>query len=207
MDGKLIYISGSMGGSKSLRLLALAHNLFENNIEFLLLKPSIDTRESDSVVRSRAGLERPCTLIDKDDNLFDIINEYKELLNKQGKELLYILIDECQFLTSKQVEELSQIADTLHITAYCYGLRTDFQSHLFEGSKRLFELADKVEFVKSMCACGNRAIMNARFVDGEIVTDGDQVFIGGEESYTPLCRKCYMEKINEKKSRENCQKN
>ncbi len=193
-----------MGGGKSLRLLSTAYNFSEKNIEYLILKPSIDTRENAPIVKSRVGLERPCTLIDKDDNIFSIVSSYANILESQFQHLLYVLVDEAQFLTSQQVEQLAQIADQLNISVYCYGLKTDFQTYLFEGSKRLFELADEFEEVKSRCECGNKTMVNARFNgDGELVTEGEQIQIGGDETYTAICRKCYFEKLMEKNKEEN----
>lgn len=202
---KLIYYYGSMASSKTLRLLSTAYNFEEKGVQIMVLKPSVDTRDGDNVIHSRAGLERKCVMIDKDVNLYNVVNTYAKVLSAQFEQLKWVIIDECQFLTEKQVDELSDIVDYLDINVMCYGLRTDFRSKLFQGSKRLFEIADTIEEIKSTCECGDRKTsINARFDDnGNIITDGNQVMIGGNESYTALCRKCWKDKIREKLTKEN----
>lgn len=197
---KLIYYYGSMASSKTLRLLSTAYNFEEKGIQIMVLKPSLDTRDEDGIIRSRAGLERKCVNIDKDVNVYEVIKKYANVLSVQFEELKWIIIDECQFLTEKQVDELSDVVDYLGINVMCYGLRTDFRSKAFPGSKRLFEIADTIEEVKSTCECGNgKTSINARLDGkGNIITDGEQVLIGGNEKYTALCRKCWKEKIKGK---------
>lgn len=197
---KLIYYYGSMASSKTLRLLSTAYNFEEKGIQIMVLKPSLDTRDGDDIIRSRAGLERKCVNIDKDVNVYEVIKKYANVLSVQFEELKWIIIDECQFLTEKQVDELSDVVDYLEINVMCYGLRTDFRSKAFLGSKRLFEIADTIEEVKSTCECGNgKTSINARLDDkGDVITDGEQVLIGGNEQYTALCRKCWKEKIKGK---------
>lgn len=192
---KLYYFYGAMGSAKTLRLLSTAYNFDEKGIHCICLKPSIDNRDGIGIIHSRAGLQRQCQVIEPTANLFDLIYNAKskdELLQK-------VIIDECQFLTSEQVNQLGGIVDRLDIDVMCYGLRTDFRTKTFEGSLRLFELADTIEEVKSHCSCGRKAIMNARFDStNNIITEGSQVQIGGNESYKPLCRKCYFEAIEVK---------
>lgn len=197
---KLIYYYGSMASSKTLRLLSTAYNFEEKGIQIMVLKPSLDTRDGDDIIRSRAGLERKCVKIDKDVNVYDVVKKYANVLSAQFEVLKWIIIDECQFLTEKQVDELSDVVDYLGINVMCYGLRTDFRSKAFPGSKRLFEIADTIEEVKSTCECGNgKTSINARLDDrGNVITDGEQVLIGGNEQYTALCRKCWKEKIKGK---------
>jgi thymidine kinase len=132
-------------------------------------------------------------------------NEYRNFLASQFIELKWVLVDECQFLTEQQVDQLSDVVDFLGISVICYGLRTDFQSKLFPASKRLFEIADDLEEIKSTCACGeSKTSINARFDEnGKIVTEGDQVVIGGNDMYKSLCRKCWKNKIRDKKLAEN----
>lgn len=163
----------------------------------MLLKPSIDNRDGEDVVKSRVGLSRKCVPIDRDVDLYKAIKAYKNVLDAQFETLKWVLVDECQFLTSKQVDQLSDVVDFLDINVMCFGLRTDFQSHLFEGSKRLFEIADDLEEIKSTCECGDKKTsINARFgEDGEIVLSGNQVDIGGNEKYRAICRKCWKDKI------------
>lgn len=198
---KLIFNFGPMNSRKSLDLLATAYNFEEKDIPFLALKSSLDTRD-EGVIKSRAGLERKCTLITPEINIYEAVRQYNNVLIVQGdKPLKWILVDECQFLTEDQVDQLSDIVDYLDITVMCYGLRTDFKSHLFPASKRLFEIADTIEEIKSSCECGKKAMINARFdSDGNILTEGSQILVGGDDIYKPLCRKCWKDKIRKKNS-------
>lgn len=188
-NANLKYFFGSMSSGKSLQLLVKTHNFDEKNIPILVLKPSVDTREETSVIRSRLGVERQCVLIDKKVNLFNLAIKFRYVK--------WILIDECQFLTPMQVDQLSRVVDTIGINVLCYGLKTDFKSRLFPGSRRLFEIADTIEEIKSYCECGNKAIINARFdSNGKMITDGDQVLIGGDETYRAICRECFFNNLN-----------
>jgi thymidine kinase len=194
-----------MNSAKSMLLLTTAHNLEENGLEIMVLKPSADTRDGEGIIRSRIGLERKSISVDSDVNLYKAIKEYRNFLSSQFMELKWVLVDECQFLTEEQIDQLSDVVDFLGINVMCYGLRTDFQSKLFPASKRLFELADDLEEIKSTCACGDcKTSINARFdANGDIVTEGDQVMIGGNDMYKPLCRKCWKNKIRDKMLKEN----
>lgn len=202
---KLFYLYGSMASAKSLRLLTTAYNFEEKGIQIMVLKPALDTRDGEGIIRSRAGLERKCVMIDKEINLYKAIKAYRNVLSAQFEELKWVIIDECQFLTEEQVNQLSDVVDFLDVNVMCFGLRTDFQSHLFPGSKRLFELADDIEEIKSSCECGERKTsINARFdEDGEIITEGSQVEIGGNDKYRAICRKCWKNKIRDKLLKEN----
>ena len=197
---KLYYYYGVMGSSKSLRLLATAHDFDEKNIPILVLKPSADTRDGKNIIKSRAGLERECISVDPDINIFDIVNEFINLRKLEEKSTLkWILVDECQFLTEEQVDQLSDIVDYLDVNVICYGLRTDFKSKLFPASKRLFELADDMEEVKTSCDCGERASINARFnSEGKIITEGSQILVGGDDLYHAICRRDWKELIRKK---------
>lgn len=204
MSSKLYFKFGCMNSAKSMLLLTTAHNLEENGLEIMVLKPSADTRDGEGIIRSRVGIERKCTNVDEDVNLYKAIKEYRNFLASQFIELKWVLVDECQFLTEEQIGQLSDVVDFLDINVMCYGLRTDFQSKLFPASKRLFELADDIEEIKSTCSCGDRKTsINARFdADGNIITEGDQVVIGGNDMYKALCRKCWKNKIRDKKISE-----
>lgn len=202
---KLFYYYGSMASAKTLRLLSTAYNFEEKNVQIMVLKPALDTRDGEGIIRSRAGLERKCVMIDKDMNLYKAIKAYKNVLAAQLETLKWVIIDECQFLTEDQVNQLSDVVDFLDVSVMCFGLRTDFKSQLFPGSKRLFELADDIEEIKSTCECGDRKTsINARFDEnGEIVTEGSQVEIGGNDRYRAICRKCWKDKIRDKMLKEN----
>lgn len=194
---KLYFIQSPMNGSKSALLLMKAHSFEERGIPFICMKPSIDNREGVDFIYSRIGIKRECITIDPDDNIFNIVNDIIALIDKaNAKSPQWILVDECQFFTAKQIEQLTKIVDDLGINVMCYGLRTDFNTHLFEGSKRLLELADDIDEIKISCSCGRKAIINARVNDdGYVITDGEQILIGGNDRYIPLCRKCYSDAI------------
>lgn len=191
---KLYFKYGVMGSAKSAELLIKAYQLEERDIPVLLIKPAIDTREGDNkdgegIIRSRAGLEKKCLVVDDKLDLFEWLND----TYTPGH---WILVDEAQFLTPAQVEQLGRLVDELDVNVICYGLRTDFQTHLFPGSKRLLELADDIEELKCLCSCGKKAIINGRFVDGKLVNKGEQIMIGDSE-YKSICRKCYNKMIKE----------
>ena len=207
MNSHLKFYYGSMASAKTLRLLSTAYNFEEKNVQIMVLKPALDTRDGEGIIRSRAGLERKCVMIDKDMNLYKAIKAYKNVLAAQLETLKWVIIDECQFLTEDQVNQLSDVVDFLDVSVMCFGLRTDFKSQLFPGSKRLFELADDIEEIKSTCECGDRKTsINARFDEnGEIVTEGSQVEIGGNDRYRAICRKCRKDKIRDKMLKENCE--
>lgn len=192
--GKLFFIYGAMNSGKSMHLLAKAHNFEERNIPFMLIKTNIDTRDGEDVIHSRALGSKKCISIDVDTNILKLV-ESKIKLTKITP--MWILVDESQFLSEKQIDDLSNVVDLYGINVICYGLRTDFKTELFPGSKRLFEIADSIEELKCSCSCGRKAIYNARLDDnGNITTNGKQVEIGGNDRYVSLCRNCYKNKIN-----------
>lgn len=197
--GKLYFRYGTMGSAKTALLLTQAYNFEERGMQYMCFKPIIDDREKDNVIRSRIGIERKCEWIYPDTDIYELVkNLYEETLVLKD----WILIDEAQFLTATQVDQLSRIVDDYGTNVVCYGLRTDFQSHVFEGSRRLFELADTIDEVKSTCSCGRKTIINAR-IDGQgnIVTDGAQVEIGGDDKYVALCRRCWRNRRIESANR------
>ena len=185
---KLYFRYGTMGSSKTANALMVAFNYKQTGQKFLLLKPLSDTRDGKKIIKSRMGLTAECSyvedFIDKDGNVVD-----KESLISQD----CIIIDEAQFMTVQQVDAIAEIVDAHKIPFICYGLRTDFRTKLFPGSLRLMEIADKIEEVKTICWCGRKATCNARFNENGMIRSGEQVFMGGNESYTALCRKHYME--------------
>ena len=182
---KLYFRYGAMGSSKTANALMVRYNYEEKGKNAVLLKPVLDSRDGDKVVRSRMGLDYPCEFVE------DFLEETKDRTDWSGIDA--IIVDEAQFLTSEQVERFSDIVDYGGVPVICYGLRTDFSSVLFPGSMRLMELADKIEEIPTVCWCGRRAHFNARIADGRIVREGEQVFIGANESYVSLCRKHYKE--------------
>lgn len=185
---KLYFKYGAMGSSKTAQALITKFNYEERGMKVWLIKPAIETRDGE-FVRSRIGLEAKAELIDKN---CDILS----LLKKKASPVDVIIADECQFFEKKQIDELRTIVDEKSIPVLAFGLRTDFRTELFEGSKRLFELADSISEIKTICACGRKATVNARVdADGKVLTEGSQVFLGGNESYIATCHKCYKERI------------
>lgn len=192
--GKLIFRWGTMNSGKSLQLLATANNFAERGVSFLLLKSSLDTRDGENVIHSRALQDRECIAVTTGTNIYTLISSVNNMYN--AVPLKWVLVDEAQFLTPTQVDELAAVADNFCINVICYGLRTDFQTNLFPASKRLFEIADTMEEIKSSCSCGSKTIFNARINEyGDVVTVGNQVEVGGEDKYISLCRKCYNQRI------------
>ncbi len=203
MSKKLYFYYGTMASAKTLRLLTTAYNFEENSIETLVMKPAQDTRDGDGVIKSRTGLQRPCVMVGKEDNVFLMIEKYNSELLAKFKKLEWVLVDEAQFLTEKQVDQLAKVVDILEISVMCYGLRTDFQSRLFSGSKRLMELADDLEEIKASCKCGRKTNINARIDShGKVITEGDQVMVGGDDLYRPMCRKCWYKMISRQSKHE-----
>jgi thymidine kinase len=185
---KLIFTYGAMNSAKSASLIMQAYSLRANGKNVLIVKPTLDDRDGD-VVKSRAvPTELKADLV-VEPSLYGAI-----CFAAHTHKPHIVLVDEAQFLTTKQVEELAYIVDTLGITVQAYGLMTDFRGELFAGSKRLVELADVVERVRSECTeCSNEGIINARFIDGKITLEGEQIVTGAEETYRVLCRKCFSE--------------
>ena len=190
---KLYFKYGAMGSSKSANALITKFNYEERGMKVWLIKPSVDDRDGADRIRSRIGLEAVAQVIFPGDDIMKLLGE------KSGVDV--IIADESQFFTERQIDQLREIVDFVGIPALCFGLRTDFLTHLFPGSKRLFEVADSITEIKTICACGSKAIVNARIDgSGRIVTEGEQVLIGGNDSYIAMCHKCWAERI--KKDRE-----
>ena len=197
--GKLYFRYGTMGSAKTALLLTTAYNFEERKMDYMCLKPVVDTREGRNVIRSRIGIERECVWIYAGTNLYEFV---KNLYKKDGRVVDWFLVDEAQFLTEAQVDQLSRVVDDFGSNVICYGLRTDFKSHLFEGSRRLFEIADTIDEIKSTCNCGHKTIINARIdSDGNIVEQGAQVEIGGDDRYVAVCRRCWRNKRIEQAQR------
>lgn len=198
--GKLYFRYGTMGSAKTALLLTQAYNFEERGLAYLCMKPVVDIRENRNVIRSRIGIERECLWIYADTNLYLLVkSRFEETLDVPQ----WILVDEAQFLSAEQVDQLARAVDDFGCNVVCYGLRTDFRTHLFEGSRRLFEIADTIDEIKSTCTCGRKTIVNARIdSNGNIMTEGEQVEIGGNERYIAVCRKCWRNKAIERSSRD-----
>ncbi len=193
---RLYFKYGVMGSSKSAQALMTAFNYTEKGYKVLLAKPSIDTRGQEKdhpMIISRIGLKQPCEVFDKTTNLVEFYNGFDK------PEI--VIIDEAQFCTKEQIEQLKELSEN-DVVVLCYGLKTNFKSQLFEGSKRLIELAESIQEIKSVCRCGAKATMNARIVDGYVVTEGDEIQIGGNESYEAMCYHCHKKYQTEKINRE-----
>ena len=188
---KLYFKYGAMGSSKSAQALITKYNYEENDLSVWLIKPSADTRDGADILRSRIGLEARAEIITPDTDIFARFVE-----SRAGK-CDVVIVDECQFMTQPQIDQLRAIVNEYAIPVLCFGLRTDFQTRLFPGSLRLMELADAIEEIKTMCDCGAKATVNARISDGYIVTEGAQVVLGGNDSYIAMCHKCYVRGIRE----------
>ena len=189
---KLYFKYGAMGSSKTAQALITKYNYEENDLNVWLLKPSADARDGVQILRSRIGLEAAADIISPEVNIFRRFET-----EKLGK-IDVIIVDECQFFTERQIDELREIVDAYNLPVMCFGLRTDFQTRLFPGSHRLMEVADSILEIKTICDCGAKATVNAR-IDGKghIVTEGAQVFLGGNDSYIAMCHKCYTRGIRE----------
>lgn len=188
---KLYFRHGTVGSAKTLNLLAVAHNYRNQGKKIFLMKPDLDTRFGREQIKSRAGLETQADVL--------IVDE-TSLHGLDYSGVNCILVDEAQFLTGKVIDELRRIALDYDIPIICYGLRTDFKSHLFEGSLRLMELADSIEEVKATCHyCNRKSIMNLKHVDGIATCEGMSVELGAEEKYFPTCYKCYRREIDKAK--------
>ena len=183
---KLYFRYGVMGSSKSAQALITKFNYEEQGMRVWLIKPAADTRYGTDIVRSRIGLEQKGDVITEEMNLFEIFRDREKEFND------VIIADEAQFLTPAHIEQLRNIVDHYNVPVFCFGLRTDFRTKMFPGSARLFELADSVSELKTVCTCGGKAMVNARIDDeGNIVTEGEQILLGGNESYRPMCYKCW----------------
>ena len=185
---KLYFKYGAMGSSKTANALITKFNYEERGMKVWLIKPAIDTRDGAGVIRSRIGLEANAQIIGADT---DICAEFA----KRG-DCHVIIADECQFFAEAQIDQLRRIVDELDIPVLCFGLRTDFMTHLFPGSRRLFEVADSITEIKTICTCGKKAIVNAR-IDGQgnVVTTGGQILLGGNDSYVAMCHHCWKKAI------------
>ena len=191
---KLYFKYGAMGSSKTAQALITKYNYEENDMSVWLIKPSADIRDGAGILRSRIGLQANCEIMTPDTDVYKLFS-----LTRKNK-CDVVIVDECQFMTPTQIEQLRAIVDDYNVPVICFGLRTDFQTKLFPGSMRLMELADKIQEIKTICDCGAKATVNARIdCNGHIVTEGAQVVLGGNDSYIAMCHRCYIRGIREHK--------
>ena len=189
---KLYFKYGAMGSSKSAQALITQFNYEELGMKVWLIKPSIDDRDGKNIIRSRIGLQREAQVITPEE---DILETFRTI-----PDVDVIIADEAQFFTPAQIDQLRTIVDDEDLPVLCFGLRTDFLTHFFPGAQRLMELADSLTEIKTVCACGRKATVNAR-IDGagRIVTEGAQVMLGGNDSYVAMCHQCWKKKIREQR--------
>ncbi len=192
---KLYFKYGAMGSSKTANALITKFNYEERGMRVWLIKPAIDTRDGAGVIRSRIGLQADAQVIGAGT---DIRAEFES-----HKDCHVIIADECQFFAEEQIDQLRCIVDELDIPVLCFGLRTDFMTRLFPGSRRLFEVADSITEIKTICTCGKKAIVNARIDEsGRVVTTGGQILLGGNDSYVAMCHACWKQTIADQESEE-----
>ena len=189
---KLYFKYGAMGSSKSAQVLTTKFNYEEKGMTVWLIKPGTDTRDGANIIKSRIGLSHEAEVIKPEDS---IISKYHAAGSCD-----VIISDEAQFFTAAQIDELRTIVDEEDVPVLCFGLRTDFQTKFFPGAMRLMELADSITEIKTICECGRKATVNARFDDnGKIITEGEQVVLGGNDRYIAMCHKCWVNKIKEQR--------
>ena len=185
---KLYFKYGAMGSSKSANALITKFNYEERGMRVWLIKPATDTRDGEGLIASRIGLSAKADIISHEESIIALLDKMS------GIDV--IITDECQFFTPEQIDELREIVNFRDIPVLCFGLRTDFMTHLFPGSRRLLEVADSITEIKTICSCGAKAIVNARIdSEGHVITSGGQVFIGGNDSYVAMCHECWSRAI------------
>jgi len=182
---KLYFRHGTVCSAKTLNLLAVAHNYRQQQKHILLLKPALDDRYGKQQIKSRAGLQTEADVL---------VDETTDLMSMNFSDVSCVLVDEAQFMPVRIIDQLREITLKNNIPVICYGLRTDFRTRLFEGSRRLMEVADSIEEIKSTCGyCNKKAIVNIKHVDGRACLNGQIVELGAEERYTPACFGCYLD--------------
>ena len=191
---KLYFKYGAMGSSKTAQALITKYNYEENDMQVWLIKPSADTRDGAQILRSRIGLQAQVEVMVPGEDI------YGKYAREHNVNCHAVIVDECQFMTEEQIDQLRAIVDDFDVPVMCFGLRTDFQTKLFPGSRRLMEVADAIQEIKTICDCSAKATVNARIdSDGYIVTEGAQVVLGGNDSYIAMCHRCWIRGIKEHK--------
>ena len=187
---KLYFKYGAMGSSKTATALITKYNYEDRGMKVWLIKPAADQRDGVFTLKSRIGLTAEAESVSPEKDISEL---YK---NRERADV--IIVDECQFMTTAQIDQLRWLVDREDLPVLCFGLRTDFRTQLFPGSRRLFELADSITEIKTICDCGRKATTNARISpEGYVLTEGDQVFLGGNDSYIAMCHKCYQDYISQ----------
>jgi thymidine kinase len=190
---KLYFKYGVMGSSKTAQALITKFNYEERGMKVWLIKPQTDSRDGDGIVKSRAGLSSPAYVLPSTENVYDSFSKLSDPVD-------VIIVDECQFISEEQVDQLSMIVIDYNVPILCFGLRTDFRTKMFPGSKRLLEIADSITEIKTICSCGKKATVNVRLDgSGKIITEGEQILIGGNDRYTAMCYQCFIEKQKEQR--------
>lgn len=191
---KLYFKYGVMGSSKTAQALITKFNYEERGMRVWLIKPHIDNRDREGIIRSRIGLEARAYELPADEDVYQTYLKLTHSIN-------VIIVDECQFLTEAHVDQLAMIVIDYDIPVLCFGLRSDFRTKMFPGSKRLLEIADSITEIKTICSCGKKATVNVRRdKDGRIITEGEQIVIGGNDTYTAMCYQCFIEGIKKQKN-------
>lgn len=185
---KLYFKYGVMGSSKTAQALITKFNYEERGMKVWLIKPKTDSRDGDILIKSRAGLSATAYVLPYTENVYEGYKNLKESFD-------VIIVDECQFLSEEQVNQLSLLVIDYNIPVICFGLRADFRTKMFPGSKRLMEIADSITEIKTICSCGRKATVNVRLDEnGKIITEGEQILIGGNDKYTSMCYACFIKK-------------
>ena len=186
---KLYFKYGAMGSSKTAQALITKFNYEERGMRVWLIQPAMARSDGAGIVLSRIGLESPCEAIGHEMDLFARYLEAHTNID-------VVIADECQFFTPTQIDALRRIVNDFGVPVLCFGLRTDFRCQLFEGSRRLFEVADSITEIKTVCACGAKATVNARLdPNGRVVTEGAQILLGGNDCYTAMCHRCWQNAV------------
>ena len=186
---KLYFKYGAMGSSKTAQALITKFNYEERGMRVWLIKPATDNRDGDGIIKSRVGLSAECRAIEKSEDIL-------ALYESESGSADVVIADECQFFTPEEIDMLRELVNEHGVPVLCFGLRTDFLTRLFPGSRRLFEVADEITEIKTMCECGKKATVTARIdKTGRIVTEGRQIFLGGNDRYIAMCHKCWQDKI------------
>lgn len=191
---KLYFKYGVMGSSKTAQALITKFNYEERGMKVWLIKPLTDSRDGNGLIKSRAGLSAPAYVLPYEENVYESFQKLKEQVD-------VIIVDECQFISEAQVDQLSMLVIDYNVPVLCFGLRADFRTKMFPGSKRLMEIADSITEIKTICSCGRKATVNVRLDStGKIITEGEQILIGGNDRYTAMCYQCFINKQKEQKN-------